>query len=83
MSAVDTETRLADALRVLLPFAVTDEPEWLPERDLAARRVAYAMAALALADHDERRSAVEGTAPPAPITHMLPGPEPDAMLLAA
>jgi hypothetical protein len=69
---VDTQDRLADALRVLLPFAVADEPEWLPESDAAARRIAYAMAALALSEHDEGRP---GEVAPAPVLHLLPGAE--------
>jgi hypothetical protein len=50
---LDTEARLADALRVLLPFAIVDEPEWAPKDALVSRRLAYANAALALHDYDE------------------------------
>lgn len=51
-TVVDTADRLADALRILLPFAVADEPEWAPQADLASRHVAYAMALLALEQYD-------------------------------
>jgi hypothetical protein len=82
-TAVDTEARLADALRVLLPFAVADEPEWAPERELASRRIAYAMAALALADHDEARAnGTEERPASQPVLHLLPESAP-ALPLAA
>jgi hypothetical protein len=79
---VDTESRLADALRVLLPLAVADEPEWAPEADLAARRIAYGMAALALMEHDEaRQNGSEDRPAPATVTHLLPSEPVSAPLL--
>src|SRR3954447_16368425 len=50
---VDAEALLAEALRVLLPLAVADEPEWLPRAGAIARHRAYTAARLALDAYDE------------------------------
>jgi hypothetical protein len=56
-TAVDIETRLADALRVLLPLAVKDMPEWATDAALAERNRAYTEARFALDLYDEREPA--------------------------
>ena len=75
-ASVDIESRLADALRVLLPLAVTDCPEWAPEAEIARRNVAYMQAHLALLDYAESR---EDEAQPAPIEHLLSATPPLAL----
>ena len=50
---VDTEKMLADALRALLPLAVSDEPDWLPKEGAIERRKAYVAARIALDIYDE------------------------------
>jgi hypothetical protein len=50
---VDTEAILAEALRVLLPLAVKDEPDWLSTEGAIERRKAYAAAQAALMAYDQ------------------------------
>ena len=52
-STVDIDALLAEALRVLLPIACKDEPEWLPVEGTIERRKAYAAAQAALMAYDE------------------------------
>lgn len=76
MTVVDTEDRLADALRTLVVFAVDDCPEWAPKDALAARHVAYTRAVLALDEYDQ--SHIDA---PSHVGRLLPGAE-DAPALA-
>ena len=69
-SMVDTEKMLADALRVLLPLAVSDEPEWMPREGAIERRKAYLAAQAALATYDEVAPA---TVTALPVAQERPG----------
>jgi hypothetical protein len=78
---VDTESRLAEALRVLLGFAIADTPEWITDSALAARNRAYTEAAFVLDEYDEREPAVV-TAMPSSVVRGV-APSGDVLALAS
>ena len=49
---VDTDHRMAEALRVLLGFAISDMPEWAPQEAIDARHKAIIEASFVLAVYD-------------------------------
>lgn len=70
-TAVDIDALLADALRVLLPLAVKDEPDWLPREGTIERQRAYVAARLALDAYDASEPAVVRSLPS--VAQVRPG----------
>jgi hypothetical protein len=80
---VDIEARLAEALRVVLGFAVADTPEWAPQGALDARQRAYVEAHFALALYDEQEPAVVTALSPPVVVRDAAGSCDGALALAS